>query len=163
VLLAQLFIHFHDDLQRSRLLDVPSLHQYGQWPLNILKHVVTGLALAVAAAPPGQAATFPARTGAGGVIATVRVTPNRASRWNTITLRLDARGRALGPARITLTPSMPSMHMTVATFTLRETSTATYSYLGPALLMPGTWQLRFTLERTHKTPIAISVTDPVSA
>ena len=53
--------------------------------------------------------------------------------------------------------------MTVATFTLRETSTATYSYLGPALLMPGTWRLRFTLERTHKTPIAISVTDPVSA
>ena len=53
--------------------------------------------------------------------------------------------------------------MTIATFTLRNTSPTTYTYLGPALLMPGTWQLRFTLERWNNKPLAISVTDPVGA
>jgi hypothetical protein len=53
------------------------------------------------------------------------------------------------------------MHMTVATFTLHRTSATIYTYLGPALLMPGTWRLRFTLELTSEKPVTLSVTDLV--
>lgn len=90
---------------------------------------------------------------------TVRVWPNRAAVWNAITLSVLRRGDALTGASVTLSFTMPAMAMGPETFRLVERRPGEYSYLGPALLMPGRWDLRFTITASHNRPFASLVVD----
>jgi YtkA-like len=140
--------------------------------------VAAALALAVSlspASPGGAAARFPraaelatATTGPGRAEAAfrragdsfaVRIQPNRASAWNTITVAVTHVGLPLRRADITISFTMPAMAMGTETFRLDERSPGLYSYLGPALMMPGRWDLTFTVGTRVARPFTAVVVD----
>ena len=105
-------------------------------------------ALSAAAAPTGTSSTLTVGPGpvsrvvAGdGRTLSLSIRPNRAATWNTISLALGLHGTALHEARVTLSFTMPSMAMGTQTFVLREGAPGVYTYVGPALVMPGRWNL----------------------
>jgi FixH len=77
----------------------------------------------------------------GGRTLSLTIRPNRAAAWNTIALAIGSGGTALHGARVTLSFAMPSMAMGTQSFVLREEAPGVYTYLGPAIVMPGRWNL----------------------
>jgi len=115
-----------------------------------------------AAAPltvgPGPVATAVARDGH---IVVLSIRPNRAFAWNTISLSIGRGRTALHGARVTLSFAMPAMAMGTQTFVLREGAPGTYSYLGPALVMPGNWNLTLRAVPRHGPVFSALISDRV--
>jgi hypothetical protein len=87
---------------------------------------------------------------------TVRVWPNTAAGLNTIALST----RRLTNAPVTVSLTMQGMAMGTQTFHLVERRPGLYTY-GGALLMPGQWNLKFTIARSHQRPQLALVVDQV--
>jgi hypothetical protein len=122
-------------------------------------HVVPGASGATTHIGPGPAE---AESRLGNDSLTVRVWPNRATSWNAITLSVTRRGEAMVGAAATLSFTMPAMAMGAERFRLVERRPGVYSYLGPALVMPGRWDLRFTITPSHERPFAWLAVDHVA-
>jgi hypothetical protein len=75
----------------------------------------------------------------------LRVAPNRAGAWNTLNLKVSTRGVPLRRARVTMAITMRSMPMGTQRVRLAETSGGRYAYSGPALVMPGLWDLEIVI------------------
>jgi hypothetical protein len=135
------------------------------------------VALVAALAVPHQVATSDAargglEVGPGQVLSTfpaasrtleLRITPNRASVWNTLRLRITKSGASLLGARVTASMTMRAMSMGTQTFRLREAPGGTYSYAGPALVMAGAWEIRLVVAPFRGTPFTVHVHDRVGA
>jgi hypothetical protein len=116
----------------------------------------------------GRAADVPARVGPGTVSRTIphgvqrvrlRITPNRASSANTISIELRRAGAHVRGARVTMSFTMTGMAMAAQTFPLVETSPGVYSFTGRALVMGGTWGLVFAVTPRGGSRSTISVLD----
>lgn len=114
-------------------------------------------------APPSVAAV-PATHGAavveiGAVRYAVRLTPNRASVANRLTITATAARRPLVGVTMTVTFSMPAMRMWhVFSLVLRPTGTGRYAAVMPFVGMPGAWRLdaRVTGPRLRASAFAIA-------
>jgi hypothetical protein len=91
----------------------------------------------------------------------LRIVPNRASVWNTLRLKITKQGVVLRRARVTAAMTMPAMQMGTQTFRLHESPGGTYSYLGPALVMPGLWDIRLVVTPSRGTPFTLRIRDRV--
>ena len=120
----------------KRLLTLPAALALGAYL------VATSLPGVRAEAPTGVAANY---NGSGQVAMFRRGTesyalsirPNRATVWNRVRIAVAHRGVPLSGADITVSFSMSAMPMGRQSFRLTERYPGSYSYLGPALLMPG--------------------------
>lgn len=87
--------------------------------------------------------------------------PNRASVWNTLELKITRNGVLLRRARVTAAMTMRAMQMGTQTFRLNESQGGTYSYLGPALVMAGLWDIQLVVAPSRGTPFTVRVRDRV--
>jgi hypothetical protein len=115
-----------------------------------------------------RAADVPARVGPGTVLKTLphglqrvrlRISPNRASSANTISIELRRGGAHVRGARVTMSFTMTGMAMAAQTFPLLETSPGVYSFTGRALVMGGTWGLVFAVTPRGGSRSTLSVLD----
>jgi hypothetical protein len=110
---------------------------------------VAALALVLLATGGGDRSTTSRALDVGGTVAfaqqghafAIRVTPNSASKWNTVTLGITKHGTPLRRAAVSLTFSMIGMEMGPERFRLPETHPGVYAYFGPAFSMKGRWRL----------------------
>jgi hypothetical protein len=107
---------------------------------------------------PGPVSAIVAR---GGHTLSVTIRPNRAAAWNTIALAIGNSGTALHGEQVTLSFSMPSMAMGRQTFALREGAPGVYTYLGPAIVMPGRWNLILRAVPSHGPAFTALIADRV--
>jgi hypothetical protein len=91
----------------------------------------------------------------------LRIVPNRASVWNTLELKITRNGVLLRRARVTAAMTMRAMQMGTQTFRLNESPGGTYSYLGPALVMAGLWDIQLVVAPSRGTPFTVRVRDRV--
>ncbi len=103
---------------------------------------------------PGAVRTHLVRAGYRIAIA---VSPNRASRPNTVSVALVRAGHPVTAARVRVEAGMLGMAMGVASFELR--ASAAYSVRMPAWLMPGEWGLAFTITPPGRPPIHVVLDD----
>jgi hypothetical protein len=92
----------------------------------------------------------------------LRIAPNRASVWNTLQLKITHKGVLLRRARVTAAMTMRAMQMGTQTFHLSESPGGTYSYLGPALLMAGVWNIQLVVAPSRGTSFTVQVRDHVA-
>jgi hypothetical protein len=97
----------------------------------------------------------------GGEHLSISLQPNRYSAWNTITFSLIRRGTPISGARVKLALTMPDMAMT-ETFLLSETRPGLYCYYGPAIAMPGRWDLRFDVQLANGHHLNTTISDHVA-
>lgn len=118
---------------------------------------VTATALGAEIGPgPGRASVATR-----GYRVTVQISPNTSRRWNDIALRLRRRGSAVRGAHVSLRFEMPAMSMGAPRFALREETGGVYSYLGPAISMPGTWVLTFGVRPRRGGAFTVVIRDHV--
>ncbi len=84
-----------------------------------------------------------------------------ATRPQVVHLALSRGGEPVAGAHVTLSYSMPSMHMpSVLTRTLTAVSAGGYrSAPAPALEMPGDWLLSFRIQPAHGRSLAVALAD----
>lgn len=58
---------------------------------------------------------------------------------------------------------MPAMAMAPERFALDQTTSGTYTYVGPAMGMLGVWVLRFSLAAPDARPVSLTLLDRVRA
>ena len=91
----------------------------------------------------------------------LRIVPNRASAWNTLQLKITKKGLLLRRARVTAALTMHAMQMGTQTFRLHESPGGTYWYLGPALVMPGLWDIHLVVTPSRGAPLTVRIRDRV--
>jgi hypothetical protein len=90
----------------------------------------------------------------------LRLTPNRASARNRLSLLLSSNGRAVRGASVTVSFSMPAMNMWQAfTVRLKPSHTGTYTASVPVVGMAGLWQLRVDVGVPHTARATLIVDD----
>jgi hypothetical protein len=91
----------------------------------------------------------------------LRIVPNRASAWNTLELKITKKGVLQRGAHVTAAMTMRAMQMGTQTFRLNESPGGTYTYLGPALVMAGLWDIQLVVTSSRGTPFTVRVRDRV--
>jgi hypothetical protein len=136
------------------------------WALGI------GVTAAAVVAPAASADRAAIEVGPGAVRASVpqgaqkvglRISPNRASTANAITLQLTRAGRPVRHARVTMAFAMQEMAMATQSFQLFESRPGTYSFTGRALVMGGTWNLAFVVKPVGGKRFTVRVVDRLSS
>ena len=93
-------------------------------------------------------------------VATVEVTPNRASLHNGLSVRLTRHARPLDGAAVSVTFSMPAMNMWhILTSRLAPAGNGVYSTTEPIFGMAGRWQLRLDVSPPGTRRLAFTVVD----
>jgi hypothetical protein len=128
--------------------------------------VVAVVLLAAGAAPSSASRVLGSGNGVArveqqGHLLSVRVAPNSASKWNTVTVSITKHGTPVRRAAVTLTFAMIGMEMGLDRFRLRETRPGVYAYDGPALSMTGRWRLGFDVVPQAGGRIGFGVLDRV--
>ncbi|HEY1478859.1 MAG TPA: FixH family protein [Gaiellales bacterium] len=130
-----------------------------------------GVIAAAIAAPAASADRAAIQVGPGPVHASLpqgaqrvslRISPNRATTANAITLQLTRAGKPVRHARVTMAFAMQEMAMATQSFQLFESRPGTYSFTGRALVMGGTWNLAFIVKPVGGTRFTVSVVDRLS-
>jgi YtkA-like len=89
----------------------------------------------------------------------LRISPNRASSSNTISIELTRAGTHLRGARVTMSLEMAEMAMAPQTVALREVRPGVYAFSGRALVMGGTWGLVFRVAPRSGMRSTLAVVD----
>jgi hypothetical protein len=89
----------------------------------------------------------------------LRISPNRASLSNTISIELTRAGTHLRGAHVTMSFGMTEMAMAPQTFALREVRPGVYAVTGRALVMGGTWGLVFRVTPRSGARSTLAVVD----
>ena len=87
----------------------------------------------------------------------IRVTPNSATRANHVTVTVTQSGLPVSGARVVLAASMLTMDMGTAQY--RLTGDGAYAVRTPAWLMPGVWDLAFTVRPPGGPTLSIALAD----
>jgi nitrogen fixation protein FixH len=89
------------------------------------------------------------------------IRPNRSAGWNTIRFTIRRNAAAVREAHVTLSFDMPAMEMGRQTFVLSEGASGVYTYVGPAIVMPGRWALTVRVVPRDGAPFSSLVVDRV--
>lgn len=89
----------------------------------------------------------------------VRLTPNRASQPDAVSVRLQRGRRPVNGAHVRLTFSMLDMDMGQLTGRLPQTGPGHYARTVPVLGMDGRWALRLDIAPTNAAPFTATILD----